>query len=433
MRIMNSTAGLMIWRVDPGAAQLVDRSYELSLKYLEPSHYEALAARDNRYDLSVRRGRVEAIAEYERLARDCGGWLGRDDGLTLHVRSNLAFRLVQFEQLDEAIRRYKKLADDFRRVYGSESPEFLAVRGHLAAARAKTTVASDLRLAISEFESLVKDFALTQGADHPNTLRTRFNLIRAKELLLPPGDALVLLAGLVDDFDRVQGSDHIDTLIARARLAELTVVSGSGVEGLQRFDALVEDVRRDYGIDHPFTLMFRQRAAICRGEAIGPLAALGASTTLIEDYERVLGSDCADTINARGQEAQWVAQSGAVSDAIDLYAKIIEDSQLYLGADHLHTLAAREIRASWLVAMAGATEADRQQAIQELEEVLQDYRRVFGSSNPNTARVEALLIKARQRVAGSDDSRTRPAVRPSRNDPCWCGSGQKFKRCHGSR
>ena len=57
LRIMNSTAGLMIWRVDPGAAQLVDRSYELSLKYLEPSHYEALAARDNRYDLSARRGK----------------------------------------------------------------------------------------------------------------------------------------------------------------------------------------------------------------------------------------------------------------------------------------------------------------------------------------------------------------------------------------
>ena len=27
-----------------------------------------------------------------------------------------------------------------------------------------------------------------------------------------------------------------------------------------------------------------------------------------------------------------------------------------------------------------------------------------------------------------------PAVSPklSRNEPCWCGSGTKFKRCHGS-
>ena len=25
----------------------------------------------------------------------------------------------------------------------------------------------------------------------------------------------------------------------------------------------------------------------------------------------------------------------------------------------------------------------------------------------------------------------RPAAAPGRNDPCWCGSGQKFKKCHG--
>jgi uncharacterized protein YecA (UPF0149 family) len=23
-----------------------------------------------------------------------------------------------------------------------------------------------------------------------------------------------------------------------------------------------------------------------------------------------------------------------------------------------------------------------------------------------------------------------PAVLPGRNEPCWCGSGEKYKRCH---
>jgi hypothetical protein len=23
-----------------------------------------------------------------------------------------------------------------------------------------------------------------------------------------------------------------------------------------------------------------------------------------------------------------------------------------------------------------------------------------------------------------------PAVTPGRNDPCWCGSGRKYKKCH---
>jgi len=23
-----------------------------------------------------------------------------------------------------------------------------------------------------------------------------------------------------------------------------------------------------------------------------------------------------------------------------------------------------------------------------------------------------------------------PAVKPARNEPCWCGSGRKYKKCH---
>ena len=26
---------------------------------------------------------------------------------------------------------------------------------------------------------------------------------------------------------------------------------------------------------------------------------------------------------------------------------------------------------------------------------------------------------------------TAPAVLPNANDTCWCGSGRKYKRCHG--
>lgn len=26
---------------------------------------------------------------------------------------------------------------------------------------------------------------------------------------------------------------------------------------------------------------------------------------------------------------------------------------------------------------------------------------------------------------------TRKAVKPGRNDPCWCNSGRKYKKCHG--
>ncbi|MCI0344377.1 MAG: SEC-C domain-containing protein [Chloroflexi bacterium] len=38
--------------------------------------------------------------------------------------------------------------------------------------------------------------------------------------------------------------------------------------------------------------------------------------------------------------------------------------------------------------------------------------------------------------AAGDGQQARPGHTPTgekigRNDPCWCGSGQKYKRCHG--
>ena len=29
------------------------------------------------------------------------------------------------------------------------------------------------------------------------------------------------------------------------------------------------------------------------------------------------------------------------------------------------------------------------------------------------------------------DATVRAAPKPGRNDPCWCGSGKKYKKCHG--
>jgi preprotein translocase subunit SecA len=48
-------------------------------------------------------------------------------------------------------------------------------------------------------------------------------------------------------------------------------------------------------------------------------------------------------------------------------------------------------------------------------------------------------------VAGDDDAMSAPMAaepvavqqrrvegEPGRNDPCWCGSGKKYKKCHGA-
>ena len=35
-----------------------------------------------------------------------------------------------------------------------------------------------------------------------------------------------------------------------------------------------------------------------------------------------------------------------------------------------------------------------------------------------------------EEIASSDLETDQSEVRPSRNDPCWCGSGRKYKHCH---
>ena len=43
-------------------------------------------------------------------------------------------------------------------------------------------------------------------------------------------------------------------------------------------------------------------------------------------------------------------------------------------------------------------------------------------------------IASRARVGGDDVIKTvkRDEPKIGRNDPCWCGSGKKFKKCHGA-
>jgi preprotein translocase subunit SecA len=35
-------------------------------------------------------------------------------------------------------------------------------------------------------------------------------------------------------------------------------------------------------------------------------------------------------------------------------------------------------------------------------------------------------------AANSSTARGDARTKLGRNDPCWCGSGKKFKRCHGA-
>jgi preprotein translocase subunit SecA len=43
-----------------------------------------------------------------------------------------------------------------------------------------------------------------------------------------------------------------------------------------------------------------------------------------------------------------------------------------------------------------------------------------------------VLTEARPRQASAQQRVVSEHEKLGRNDPCWCGSGKKYKRCHGA-
>jgi preprotein translocase subunit SecA len=66
----------------------------------------------------------------------------------------------------------------------------------------------------------------------------------------------------------------------------------------------------------------------------------------------------------------------------------------------------------------------------------QQPKSIFGAPQPAASRGVDDLVEERRpaRVGGDDVIKTvkRDEPKVGRNDPCWCGSGKKFKKCHGA-
>ncbi len=57
---------------------------------------------------------------------------------------------------------------------------------------------------------------------------------------------------------------------------------------------------------------------------------------------------------------------------------------------------------------------------------------IAGIDSEIVHRIYKIAVATPEQVAQmrTNDSVTSPSKRPGRNDPCWCGSGKKYKKCH---
>ena len=129
-----------------------------------------------------------------------------------------------------------------------------------------------------------------------------------------------------------------------------------------------------------------------------------------------------DNLQARMVRVDLLTEIGSLEQATNTAETLLPDLHNTVGDDHPDTLRVRSNLARFL------GEAGRvDDAIVALEEVLVDRRRVLGDDHPDTLKARnylASLLGRKPLVKSSEE-------RIGRNSPCHCGSGKKFKRCHG--
>ena len=77
----------------------------------------------------------------------------------------------------------------------------------------------------------------------------------------------------------------------------------------------------------------------------------------------------------------------------------------------------------------GTKLAAREASIIAREAELTDREQELNRREPQLATEEHRLTAAARTSANQAEARVPP--QPGRNEPCWCGSGKKFKYCHG--
>jgi len=73
---------------------------------------------------------------------------------------------------------------------------------------------------------------------------------------------------------------------------------------------------------------------------------------------------------------------------------------------------------------------DRPLANQTLIELRDAIEKLGGVLSPEQEAKYTVAMEPRARWRAQLESRVESAPRPSRNEPCWCGSAKKYKKCH---
>jgi hypothetical protein len=427
-----------------GAFEHAQELQEQTVSLLEdlhgPEHADTLSALNNLgLTLHAREEFERSLAIQRKVLDIRRRTLGDDDPETLSSAALVAKEMLELGgDRSEARELLQDTLVATRRVAGKDSRDAMIVARRLAGVLHKD---GELECARKLLEDALRIARELLRDEHPAILATSRELA---EVLSEQGclqEASALLEPTLRAIRNVLGDADPNTLDAIQLLAGIKFREDEHAVSYELQEELVASTRRVYGLEHRRT----QEAML---DLVAALDYRGTRQQRRNAYEQLL--DCYEAILAgeRPEElrvheklgellyrmtelAADLRSEGRADEARELYERVLAVARPTLGDEHETTLHAINDLAVILLQEGGHDSISRANAL--LDELVETRTRVLGAHDQQT--LNAINNRAAARALAANGATPRRAPRrttpkPGRNDPCYCGSGKKYKRCH---
>jgi tetratricopeptide (TPR) repeat protein len=378
-----------------GARRLFERALSIREKALGPEHPDTATSLDNlAVLLEARREFATARRLFERALGIREKVLGTDHPAAAKSLNYLAGLFEAQGHLEEAERLLKRALAICEKTLGPEHPDtatslndlgvLLRKQGHLEEAERLLKRA----LAIRE---------KTLGPEHPDTAT---NLIDLALLLYAQGESAagvrLLFERALTIREKALGLEHPDTAISVLYLAHQLKLQDDPAGARRLFERALAIQERALGPEHPNTVASVNDLGILLQEEGDLKDARRLFQRVVATNEKVLGPESPATATSLNNLAMLLKDQGDLGKARRLFERAVAINEKALGPEHPNTRAFVE-------------------NLRRLQLLQAEQRRVHERPGPE--------------VSNEADPRTWGKV--GRNEPCPCGSGKKYKHCHG--
>ncbi len=266
----------------------------------------------------------------------------------------------------------------------------------------------------------------TFGKEHPDTAETLNNL---GWLLSDQGryrDAEPMIKSALEIRKTALGPEHPDTVMSLNNLAELYREQGQYVKAEPLHLRALAIREKALGEEHPDTVMSLNNLAVIYEAQGNYPKAEPLHLRALAIREKALGEEHPDTAMSLNNLASLYDSQGHYPKAEPLFLRALAIREKALGPEHPNT--AISLRNFGVFYLNWQRKEDAEVYLQRAFDV---YERLLEADPEN------LVFQEHREFTriGLETAKNREPVRREqkvgRNDPCPCGSGKKYKHCHG--